>query len=99
MMRDCWIDLFVYLSSQILITISMPVVGDEPGGVQDRAERSSPGVRLIVQPRMPEMHGGRVVGEFLFYSIFAKVSDGAQSGSNGGPESAAGFQVTGAGGL
>jgi len=41
----------------------------EPGGDQQRAELIAVqpgGVRLIIQPRAPDVGGGRVIEEFFF---------------------------------
>ena len=68
----------------------------EPGGDQQRAELvavQSGGVGFAVQARPANMRGGRVIEEFFLDRVPVEPGDGAQPAGDGGPGTAAGFQI------
>ena len=70
----------------------------EPGGDEQGAELVAvqrDGVRLIVDPRPPDVRGRGVIEEFLLDRVAVEPGDGAQPPGDGGAGSAVGFQVAG----
>ena len=67
--------------------------GDEQAAELVAVQRR--GVRLTVQPRPTDVHGGRVVQKFFLDGVAVEPGDGAQPPCDGGPCPAAGFQVPG----
>ena len=69
-----------------------------PGGDQQGAELvavQGDGVRLIIQPRTPDMGSRGVVQELFFDRVFVQPGDGAQPAGNGSAGAAPGFQIPG----
>jgi hypothetical protein len=54
-------------------------------------------MRLIVNPRPPDVRGRGMLEEFFFDRVFVKPGDGAQPPGNGGAGAPFGFQVDPAG--
>jgi hypothetical protein len=70
----------------------------EPGGDQQGAEfvAVQPGrMRLIIQPRPPDVRGWGAAEEFFFDGVAVKPGDGAQAAGDGGPGAAAGLHLPG----
>jgi hypothetical protein len=53
------------------------------------------GVRLVVQPRPPDVRGWRVIQEFLLDRVAVEPGDGAQPAGDGGAGPSRGLQVAG----
>ena len=70
----------------------------QASGDQQRAELVTvqpSGMRLIVQPRPPDMSRKRVIEELPLGGVPVKPGDSAQTAGDGGPGAAAGFQAPG----
>jgi hypothetical protein len=70
----------------------------EPGGRQHRAELVAvqrDGMRLVVDPRPPDMGGGRVIEEFFFDGVLVEPGDGRQAPGDCRAGSAVGFELPG----
>jgi hypothetical protein len=70
----------------------------EPGGDQQGAELVAvqrDGVRLVIDPRPPDMSGRGVIQEFFLHCVAVGPGDGAQAAGDGRAGSAPGFQLTG----
>ncbi len=72
----------------------------EPGGDQEGADLvavQSGGVRLVVQPRPPDVRGRRMVEEFLLDGVPVEPRDRGQAAGDGGPGPAAALEFPGEG--
>jgi len=76
----------------------MPGRRPEPGNHQQGSHLvavQGGGMRLLIQPRPPDMRGRGMVQEFLLHRVLAEPGDGAQPAGDGGPGTAPGFQLPG----
>ena len=72
--------------------------GTEPGGDKERPDLVSVqggGVRLVIQPRPPDVRGRRMVEKFPFDGVPAEPRDRGQAAGDGCPGAAAGFEFSG----
>ena len=70
----------------------------EPGRNEHGAELVTVqrhGVRLIIQPRPPDMRSRGVLEQFFLHGVFVEPGDGAQPPGDGGAGAPVGFQVAG----
>jgi hypothetical protein len=70
----------------------------DPGGDQERAELvavQAGGVGFVVQAGAADMRGRGMIEELFLERVAVEPGDGAQPAGDGGPGSAAGFQIAG----
>ena len=70
----------------------------EPGGHQKGAHLVAVkrgGMRLIIQPRTPDMRGRGMVQELFFDGVLIEPGDGGQPTGDGGAGASSGFQLAG----